>query len=213
MKKLNLLVLFALLSLPSGEVAKADDAAVTKYKDFTPEQIKQLPEAVQKSDLPVMYSQATNTALAPWANDLFAMQLNTLFYNGIGDLGGAIWSFQSDVGDQPTGKLTVWQIFQLRYRSEMQKASPPSIYQTFASNKSSDAAFIKGTTTIVDERPAWPINYTRMNCYKSDGYCELEELSVQPPTDKDWVYNFSVIWNDPLYYKITSWSEDVIQAV
>ena len=66
--------------------------------------------------------------------------------------------------------------------------------------------------TIIDERPAWPINSVKLNCFKDEGYCRLDELDLQPPTENDWVYDFSILWTDALYYKIIKWSEDVVQA-
>ncbi|MEQ1520555.1 MAG: hypothetical protein ABL936_04715 [Aestuariivirga sp.] len=205
-------IIFIILALLFCNVANADDAAIKKYRDYLPEQIKELPEAVQKSELPIMYGQAASTGLSPWAKDLFSLQLNKLLYNGLGDYEGAVQSYQKDLGDQPTGKLTVWQIFQLNYRSELQSVSPPSLLHNFISGKTPGSAFVFGTMTIVDERPAWPINSVKLNCFKDEGYCRLDELDVQPPTENDWTYNYSIFWTDSLYYKIIRWSEDVVQA-
>lgn len=205
-------ILYLLVASLFCSAAQADDAAIEKYRNYLPEQIKDLPEAIQKSELPIMYSQAASTGLSPWAKDFFSLQLNTLSYNGIGDFAGAIRSFQRDMGEQPTGILTVWQIFQLNYRSEIQRVSPPSIIHNFISYKTVGSAVVNGTMIIIDDRPAWPINYVKLKCFKDNGYCRLEELDVQPPTEQDWVYDFSVFWADALYYKITNWSEDVVQA-
>lgn len=130
----------------------------------------------------------------------------------IGDYEGAVQSYQKDLGDQLTGKLTVWQIFQLNYRSELQSVSPPTVLYNFISGKTSGSAFVTGTMIIVDERPAWPINSVKLNCFKDEVYCRLDELDLQPPTENDWIYNFSILWTDALYYKIIRWSEDVVQA-
>ena len=89
--------IFTLFALLFCNVANADDAAIKKYRDYLPEQIKELPEAVQKSELPIMYSQAASTGLSPWARDLFAFQLNKLLYNGLGDYEGAVQSYQKDL--------------------------------------------------------------------------------------------------------------------
>jgi hypothetical protein len=212
MHKQRFAILSFLLALVFCNIASADDATIKKYKDYLPEQIKELPEAIRKSELPIMYGQAASTGLSPWAKDVFAFQLNKLLYNGLGDYEGAIRSYQKDLGDQPTGKLTVWQIFQLNYRSELQSVSPPNLSHSFISGKTSDSAFVDGTMTIVEERPAWPINVVKLNCFKNEGYCRLEELDVEPPAENDWVYDFSILWTDALFYKIISWSEDVVQA-
>jgi hypothetical protein len=206
----NILSVMAMLLW--SEPAGADDAAVEKYRNYLPEQIQALPEATRHSELPMMYSQAASTGLSAWARDLFAMQLNTLMYSGIGDYESAVRAFQRDLGDKPTGNLTVWQIFQLNYRSEMQKMSPPSLSHAFLFGKTAEFAYVNGTMTILDDRAAWPINYAKLTCDKAESYCRIVEMDVQPPTDKDWVYDFNIFWTDVLFYKITRWSEDVIQA-
>ena len=196
----------------STAFALADDAAVNKYRNYLPNQIDALPDSIKKSELPIMYSQAAATASSPWAQDQFAMQLNILMYNGMADYKSAISSFQKDLGDKPTGELTVWQIFQLNFRSAMQTTSAPSIVHNFMSTKTSDAAFVKGTMTIVDDKIFSPMNFVKLRCFRSDGYCELDELDVQPPKQKDFGYDYSVFWTDVLYYKISIWADDVIQA-
>jgi hypothetical protein len=65
--------------------------------------------------------------------------------------------------------------------------------------------------TILDERTAFPINYVKVRCDKSEGYCRLDELDIQPPKQRDWAYNFTIFWADVLFYRITQWSNDVIQ--
>jgi hypothetical protein len=52
----------------------------------------------------------------------------------------------------------------------------------------------------------------RVNCFKNEGYCRLDELDVQPPSEENFVYDFTVFWPDAVYYKITRWSADVVQA-
>ncbi len=49
------------------------------------------------------------------------MELNALMYPGLHDFEGAVKLFQKDLGDEPTGILTVWQIHNLQKRAEMQK--------------------------------------------------------------------------------------------
>lgn len=193
-------------------VAFADDAAVKKYKDYLPMQINALPESIRKSELPIMYSQAAATGSSNWAHDLFAMQLNTLMYNGLGDYQMAVASFQKDLGDKQTGNLTVWQIYQLNYRSTLQNKSAPSIYHSFTSTNTPDAAFVTGTMTIIDDKIAWPMNLVKLRCFKSDSYCTLDEVDIVDPKENEFSQDFSVIWSDPLYYKITTWSDDAIQA-
>lgn len=43
-------------------VSYADDDAVKKYRNFTPEQLKALSEKERQSSVPIMYTMAANTA-------------------------------------------------------------------------------------------------------------------------------------------------------
>ncbi len=129
--------------------------------------------------------------------------LNTLMYDGIGDYDGAIRAFQTDLGQQPTGELTVWQIRELQFRSEMQSASPPIIAAGFFTdlkidNPPSDGyAEIKGTLQMLHEKAAFPVNFVRVECHQRRGYCTLDEVDLQFPSRHGFAPSFTVYWNDP----------------
>src|SRR5262245_16077681 len=97
--------------------------------------------------------------------------LNLLMYNGMGGYDAAIRAFQTDLGDEPTGKFTVWQIFQLSKRSELQGASPPSIPGFFSDIKVEGYATLQGTLQILDDKAAFPVNKVKIRCVQSEGYC------------------------------------------
>lgn len=105
----------------------ADEAGMKKYRDYLPAQIVVLPEKTRNSEVPMAYLQAARGADTEVARYAFASMLNSLMYQGLGNYDAAVQAFQKDLGDQPTGKLTVWQIYQLQQRSEFQGVEPPFI--------------------------------------------------------------------------------------
>ena len=100
--------------------AASDEAAMKKYRNYLPKQIWALPEKVRQSDVPMAYLMAASGAESEVAQYAAAGMLNVLMYKGMSDYDAAVRAFQKDVGDETTGKLTVWQIWQLQKKSEMQ---------------------------------------------------------------------------------------------
>lgn len=191
----------------------ADEEALKKYKDYTPEQIKELPEKERSSSLPMMFTFAARRGLSPDSKLLFGMELNTLMYPGLHDYENAIKAFQKDLGDKPTGILTVWQIHNLQQRSEMQKLSTVLFPDQYSSFKTKDIAQVNGTMMIHDERIAWPVNHTKLSCYKADKYCELNQIYLDFPDENSWSQNFHVMQASTEIYNITNWSEHIVDAV
>lgn len=148
-------------------LASADEKAVQKYRNYTPQQIKNLPEKVISSTVPMMYTAAAQRGLSVGSELLFGMELNRLMYPGLHDYKAAVKAFQADLGDEPSGVLTVWQIHSLERRSEMQKLSRVLFPDQFSSVKTDDYARIQGTMIIIDEKIAWPINHVKVQCYKT----------------------------------------------
>jgi len=97
--------------------AHADEEAVAKYRDYLPEQLLALSEEERHSEVPMMYSGAAHLATSPAGDLLMQTLLNTLMYDGFADYEGAKRLFQTDLGEEPTGDLTVSQIHQLGYRA------------------------------------------------------------------------------------------------
>ena len=65
---------------------------------------------------------------------------------------------------------------------------------------------------MLDERAAYPVNRVKIECVQNEGYCTLDEVDVQYPRDNDWVQGFTILWTDDLQYKITNWTDDVVEA-
>lgn len=191
----------------------ADDNAVEKYRNYTPHQIAEMSEELRKNELPVMYTYAAQNGLSKGSETLFAMWLNTLMYSGVQDYDAAVKQFQEDLGDKPNGILTVWQIHNLEKCAGTQNLANVFFPDQFYSRKTDTYATVTGTFVILDEKIAYPINYAEVTCYKSDGYCKVEQLFLTIPKDDAWSQNYHVRQFDPEYYNITSWTKDAVDAV
>lgn len=201
-----------LIGLFTVEIVSADNKAVNKFRDFTPEQIKALPEKVRRSEVPTMYVLAAQTGLAPDAPLLFSLQLNLLMYPAVGEYASAIRAFQKDMGDTPNGNLTVHQIQQLEYRANLQKLSRIAFPDDFYSWISSDSAVVKGTLSILNDQIAWPINHQNVVCFKSQKQCEVTQLILDVPNEKSWAQRYQIMTANTEYYNITRWENDAIDA-
>lgn len=208
--KRTIIILFILL-LPTALFA--DEDGVKKYKNYTPEQIKELPNEVRSSTVPMMYTMAAQKGLSEGIELIFGMELNSLMYPGIHDYKEAIKAFQSDLGDKPTGVLTVWQIHSLGQRAEMQKLSRVLLPEQFSSFITEDYASIEGTMTLIDERIAYPINHVKVECYKNQNYCEFNQIYILVPKEDSWSQTYHVMESGTEYYDITRWGENSIDCV
>jgi hypothetical protein len=161
----------------------------------------------------MMYTMAAQRGLAADSKLAIAMDLNTLMYPGVANYEGAIKSFQTDMGDKPTGVLSVWQIYKLQERAETQKLGTVAFPEDFSSIITKDSALIKGTATILDDTIAWPINHVTINCYKTDKYCEYKQIVLILPKEGDWSQMYQVMDMGTDIYKITRSEGDYIDAV
>lgn len=193
--------------------ALADDRGVEKYRNYTPEQIKALPEKEINNELPIIFKFAAQRGLSNGANLVFAMELNRLMYPGVSNYNSAVKAFQADLGDASTGILTVWQIHNLEQRADMQRLSRIHFPDQFSSYIDSDIASVNGTMTLLDEKIAWPINHLKLWCWKERNYCELNQIHIVLPSKSSWSQRYQVIENSTEYYRVSRWDKDSIDAV
>ena len=202
-----------------GIVAVEDESGsdfVEKYRNYTPEQLNELPEETMSSEVPIMYAMAARRALALGEEGIelvLGMELNALMYPGLYDFEAGVKLFQKDLGDEPTGVLTVWQIHSLQQRAEMQKLGQIIFPEQWSNWKSDDLASIQGTVTLLDERIAWPINHVKINCYKRTLHCEWDQINLLVPDQDSWSQSYHVMENPTDFFSITRWSENEIEAV
>lgn len=205
-------LLTLLLAVSIFGVAYGDDAAVRRYRDYTPEQIREIPAEKWHSDVPMMYTIAAQRGLLAGSELIFAMELNQLMYPGVHDYNASIKAFQTDLGDKATGVLTVWQIHQLELRSSMQKLSPVGFPDSFLSDIRKHVAYVHGTMVLVDDEIAWPINHVRVFCSKSDNVCRMDQLHLSLPDANSWAQMYNVMEAASETYEIARWSQDSIES-
>lgn len=208
MKSISILV----MSLFIVSLAFADEKSVQKYRNYTPQQIINLPEKERDSAIPMMYGLAARRGLLAGSDLLFGMELNSLMYPGLHDYKAAVKAFQADLGDKPTGVLTVWQIHSLGKRSETQKLSRIGFPDQFFDWKTDNVASIEGTMIIIDDQIAWPINHVKISCSKNDNYCRFDQIEIQTPNDNSFSQNYNVLETSSEYYSISRWAENIIDA-
>jgi hypothetical protein len=202
--------LLAHLMIATGGLAS--DTGVERYKNYTPEQLKAIPEVERKNSVPMMYILAAQKGLARDASIAIAMDLNLLMYPGVADYAGAIKMFQRDIGEVVTGTLTVSQIHKLTVRAEYQKLARVGFPTAYYSRMTEDSATVAGTMKIIDERIAWPVNYTTVSCYKSEKYCERWMTHLALPREDDWVRMYIVHEPSRDLFRITRWDNQLIDA-
>jgi hypothetical protein len=205
-------VFFLLVMTTSVASVRADEAAMTKYRNYTPKQVSDMPDKQRRSVMPLLYILAAQRGLAVDSELLFGMQLNQLMYPGIHDFKSAVKAFQADLGDPQTGVLTLYQIHQLEYRSNMQKLAYVGFPYMFTSSKTAEYGAVEGTVTILDDTIAWPINHHQIKCFKAQNTCEVQQVMLELPDDKSWSQMFHVMVDSTEYYNVTRWASDTIDA-
>lgn len=194
--------------------AYADDDAVARYRNYLPRQILDLPEKERSSSVPIMYTGAANLAMSESGNVVMQANLNALMYNGFADYEAAKKAFQSDLGEDPTGELTVSQIHALGYRSSRINLTYVSFFPfDFGGVLTEDWASVKGTVKILDERIAYPINHVVIECERAANTCSYNQIALTLPDEKSWTqsYNVGQVANET--YRITRWENNQIDAV
>ena len=197
-----------------ASAVEADEAAVQRFKDYLPEEILAMSEDKRDSSVPLKFIMAANLATSEAGDLIIQANLNTLMYNGIGDYENAMKAFQNDLGEEPTGDLTVWQIHTLGYRSSRFNMTYVSFFPfDFGGAIGDDWAYVKGTVKILDERIAFPINHVDIECSRTEGRCEYRQTILTLPDESSWAQSYSVLELANDIYRITRWENDQIDAV
>jgi len=106
----------------------------------------------------------------------------------------------------------VWQIHNLEKRAGMQGLSQILFPDGFTSSKTETFASIQGTSVLIDEKIAYPINHVKVNCYKDGAYCELDRLYINVPNENSWSQTFHIMEAYTEFYTITRWDKDNIDG-
>lgn len=197
-----------------ASIARADQDAAARYRDYLPAELLALSENEQRSSVPMMFSGAANLATSPAGDLIMQANLNSLMYNGFADYDGAIRAFQTDLGATPTGTLTVWQIHTLGYRASRVNMTSVSFFPfDFGGTMIDKSAFVKGTLKIIDEQIAYPINQVDIECSRDNGTCEYRQIALTLPDENSWVQSYHVGEIADETYRITRWEDQLIDAV
>ena len=121
-------VLAVQVAILTPHISAAEEDAVAKFYSFLPDQILSMTDEERSSSVPMMYIGAANLAAAPYGDLVIQSNLNVLMYHGLADYAAATKAFQIDLGDEPTGELTVGQIHQLGYRAERSNLTEVSFF-------------------------------------------------------------------------------------
>lgn len=197
-------------------VTADDNVGMEKYRDYTPEQLRGLPEETIRNEVPFMITLIAQRGLSNGADLLFGMELNSLMYPGLHNFEKAVEAFQKDLGDEQTGILTIRQINILEKRAGMQKLGQLGFPTYWYSSKLDDLATVTGTVTILDERSAWPINHVKIDCNKKSKSCRWDQINVSvPDLDDDLSLSsprYGVFESLSDFYDIVQWTENEIEA-
>ncbi len=100
----------------------------------------------------------------------------------------AIKKFQRDIGQDQTGELTMGQLDELLRRANRLSDNPiyvPGLGETLDVFGEEDYVTTEGTWTIEGEKHAFPINFSKINCFKSRGTCEVNQVNISIPRLND----------------------------
>lgn len=196
-----------------GYSSAADDA-LARYKDFLPRELLALPEKERSSSVPMMYTGAAKLATSQGGDVVMQANLNTLMYSGLADYEAAKKAFQSDLGENPTGELTVSQIHTLGYRASRVNLTYVSFFPFDFGGVINDGwASVKGTAKILDERIAYPINHVVIECERAASRCSYRQIALTLPDENSWAQSYYVGQIADETYRITRWEDNQIDAV
>lgn len=210
--KKYILIAFYAVFLIFPKIGFSDNTPIQQYRNYTPEQILSLSDE-EKEKTPTIYLMVANFSTLPDSKIAIAMNLNTLMYPGISDYEKAIKLFQEDVGNEATGILTVWEIAELERRSKFQKLGTIGFPDKYRSAIYDSIAVIEGTSVILNDKIAFPVNHLKIICYKKRKLCESTQLILMTPREDSYLPSYNIFEMNKDFYNITRWEDGYIYAV
>jgi hypothetical protein len=203
----------ALLSSAWAQAPATQQTPEEKYRDYTPQQIAELPEAVRLNEVPIRYIFAAQGYEDPAGFELVhSMKLQALMYPAAVSFKQAVIEFQRDLEEPPTGTLTVSQIAELTYRNGIVKLGRAELPNTVRAVTIYDQyATAQGTWAGVDEALPWPINQVQIECDQQLASCEESTTSVVVPGHESWEMNYLILTSTDRY-DVTRWRNQQIDA-
>lgn len=201
----------------------ADQEAFEKYYGYLPEEVLSLSAEERRSELPMVFGvnekdiEALKHTVPLWLSELH-------YPTAFEDTSAAIKMFQKDLGDEPTGNLSVGQLYMLNKRREFFELSgaevapleSPGAGEIFESSYYGKYATLSGQWEIVGDSIAEPINSVKVQCREKQRTCSIQEIKVD---DESSYENFLDSWGGTVYvisddYEISilDWSGSVVIA-
>ena len=211
-------LLFALLATFVWSSTAIADEKLPDISKMSDKELYNLPKDVRdKIPLKEIFKRAPGGDMAPTVMLTVSFALAKLMYfNPMPEkqIREAIKKFQSDIGQGQTGELTMGQLDELSRRSN--RLSDNSIYvpglgETLDVFGEEDYVVTEGTWTIEGEKHAFPINFSKINCSKPRGTCEINQINISIPRLNDSSQGFLVAhapYTEEL--EIISWTNNEI---
>ena len=166
----------------------SSDEKLPDISKMSKEEIQKLPPEVYRK-LPVkeFFKQEGSEKLALGIPYILADALGKLNYFPLPSekqIREAIKKFQNDIGQPETGELTMGQLEELQLRSTRITDTPvylPGFGDELKVYGYSDFVSTEGTWIIEGENIYNPINHSKVNCYKSQGTCEVMQAFTDIP--------------------------------
>lgn len=169
----------------SATIADEKLPDISKMSD---KEFNNLPKDVQdKIPLKEIFKRAPSGDMTPTVMLTVSFSLAKLMYfNPVPEkqVREAIKKFQRDIGQDQTGELTMGQLNELSRRANRLSDNPiyvPGLGETLDVIGEEDYVTTEGTWTIEGEKHAFPINFAKINCFKSRGTCEINQVNISIP--------------------------------
>lgn len=199
----------------SSRVSDAEDVSpMDKYRDFTPAEIAALPDPVRLDEVPIQYIFAAQGYDDPQGFELVhSLKLQTLMYDTTRSFDAAVRDFQRDLGENPTGVLTVSQIAELTYRNGLLKLGRVELLNAVRAHAlTEESATAQGTWAASAETTLMPINEVRIRCDQAQAVCEESTTYVVIPGRESWDMSYLVL-NTRDVYDVTRWRRQGLEAM
>jgi hypothetical protein len=212
-------ILIGMLSLSAAPIAQAQLPDLSK---LTKDQVDALPpDVLNRLPLREVFKKSSDNKISDRAiNLIVAGALNRLFYlerlpasATMAEIAAATAKFQRDINTPQTGQLLVGESTELFRRVEAQNIMPVYLPGSGETKIYGSETYVSvdGTWKIEGENIAWPINTSKIRCWKGDQVCFVIDLQLATPL-KDSSITTTSLNSNLETYKITKWDAREVVA-
>ena len=213
----TLVALFLLFALPVASIGQSelpdiDSMSIDEIGKLPEETINRLPAIplMQK----IFAESEANSDPRMW-QFLIAFQLRDLLYTRFEadekTVEEAVRDFQGDLSQEQTGELTLGQLTELGKRFNRRRDTSVYVYDDVFVFRLEGFIQANGTWIIEGEQIAYPINTSKIVCWRDRMNCQVIQANVRVPNvdSDDTSYSLSL---DTIDYEIISWGQDEVLA-